>query len=125
MFGFPPRLIAMIAVSGSASQALGAGGLLADLLGYHDFAAAGATGLQNQAPGATGFHALRVGGGAFDASGTINQGFNGVSGSGGTNTGASTFDAATGFVAVIPGAAAGSHDLSAVLQIHPHQSILS
>jgi hypothetical protein len=110
MFGFPPRLIAMIAVSGSASQALGAGGL---------------TGLQNQAPGATGFHALRVGGGAFDASGTINQGFNGVSGSGGTNTGASTFDAATGFVAVIPGAAAGSHDLSAVLQIHPHQSILS
>ena len=39
----------------------------AGLVVYYPFQASGAAGLQNQAPGATGFHAARFGGGAFDS----------------------------------------------------------
>lgn len=67
MTELPPTLTTLISSSWLIAGVVSAADPQDGLVAYFGFEASGAAGLQNQAPGATGFHAVRVGGGAFDS----------------------------------------------------------
>ncbi len=62
-----PQLPILLACCGVAAGALHGAGLTDGLVVYYPFEEPGAAGLENQAPDATGFDAVRFGGGAFDS----------------------------------------------------------
>ena len=62
-----PLTTIFIACCGLSAGVACAADLTNGLVVYHPFEVSGVAGLQNQAPGAAGFHAVRVGGGAFDS----------------------------------------------------------